>query len=141
MLAFLVLLVMMFFYGIVPTANVVWLPVFLLLALVTSLRAGLWLSTMNVPVSGRALRGAVFGATLALRHAVALPEQHVRAVAYALLCRQSHGRCGRRVPLGVARGWGAARAWCVVVRHAQRGALLVSNVLFRRMEKTFADVV
>ncbi|MEZ4715785.1 MAG: ABC transporter permease [Caldilineaceae bacterium] len=47
-LAFLVLLVMMFFYGIVPTANVVWLPVFLLLALVTSLGAGLWLSAMNV---------------------------------------------------------------------------------------------
>ncbi|MCB0161125.1 MAG: ABC transporter permease, partial [Caldilineaceae bacterium] len=47
-LAFLVLLVMMVFYGIVPTANVVWLPFFLLLALVTSLGAGLWLSAMNV---------------------------------------------------------------------------------------------
>src|SRR5439155_16481501 len=35
-LAFLVLLGMMFWYGIVPTSNVLWLPLFLLLALVTA---------------------------------------------------------------------------------------------------------
>ena len=36
-LAFLVLLGMMFYYGIAPTINVLWLPLLLLLALVTSL--------------------------------------------------------------------------------------------------------
>lgn len=46
--AFLVLIAMIFYYGIVPTANIVWLPLLLLLALVTSLAAGLWLSAMNV---------------------------------------------------------------------------------------------
>ena len=47
-LAFIVLLGMMFFYGLVPTINVLWLPFFLLLALVTSLGVSLWLSAMNV---------------------------------------------------------------------------------------------
>src|SRR5713101_6217278 len=47
-LAFLVLLGMMLYYGIMPTVNVLWLPTFLLLALVTSLGVGLWLSALNV---------------------------------------------------------------------------------------------
>jgi lipopolysaccharide transport system permease protein len=47
-LAFIVLLGMMFFYGLVPTINVLWLPFFLLLALITSLGVSLWLSAMNV---------------------------------------------------------------------------------------------
>src|SRR6266498_1557818 len=47
-LAFIVLLGMMLFYGLVPTLNVLWLPLFLLLALVTSLGISLWLSAMNV---------------------------------------------------------------------------------------------
>ena len=47
-LAFIVLLGMMLFYGLVPTINILWLPFFLLLALVTSLGVSLWLSAMNV---------------------------------------------------------------------------------------------
>lgn len=47
-LAFLVLLGMMFYFGVIPTLNVIWLSLFLLLALVTSLGVGLWLSAMNV---------------------------------------------------------------------------------------------
>ena len=47
-LAFMVLLGMMLFYGLLPTINVLWLPFFLLLALVTSLGVSLWLSAMNV---------------------------------------------------------------------------------------------
>jgi lipopolysaccharide transport system permease protein len=47
-LAFLVLVGLMVYYGIYPGANLVWLPAFLLLALVTSLGAGLWLSALNV---------------------------------------------------------------------------------------------
>lgn len=48
MLAFLVLLGMMLYYDVVPTAKVVWLPALLLLALVTSLGVGVWLSALNV---------------------------------------------------------------------------------------------
>jgi lipopolysaccharide transport system permease protein len=46
--AFLILIGMMFFYGIVPTAAVVSLPAFALLALVTAFGVGLWLSALNV---------------------------------------------------------------------------------------------
>src|SRR3977135_3785969 len=46
-IAFLVLLAMMLYYGLVPTLHVIWLPLFLLLALVTSLGVGLWLSALN----------------------------------------------------------------------------------------------
>jgi lipopolysaccharide transport system permease protein len=47
-LAFIVLLGMMVFFDIAPTANIVWLPAFLLLAFITSLAAGLWFSALNV---------------------------------------------------------------------------------------------
>ncbi|MFQ5852312.1 MAG: ABC transporter permease, partial [Candidatus Binatia bacterium] len=47
-LAFTVLLGMMFYYGAVPTMNVLWLPFFLLLALITSLGVGLWSSALNI---------------------------------------------------------------------------------------------
>lgn len=47
-LAFLVLLLMMPFYSIAPTWNIVWLPFFFLLAFTCSLGVGLWLSALNV---------------------------------------------------------------------------------------------
>ena len=47
-LAFIVLLGIMLFYRMVPTVNVIWLPFFSLLALVTSLGVSLWLSAINV---------------------------------------------------------------------------------------------
>jgi lipopolysaccharide transport system permease protein len=47
-IAFVVLLVIMVIYGVHPTLNIVWLPLFLLLALTTSLGVGLWLSALNV---------------------------------------------------------------------------------------------
>jgi len=43
-----VLIGMMFFYQIVPTINIVWLPFLLLLAIVTSLGASLWFAAVNV---------------------------------------------------------------------------------------------
>src|SRR5262245_22266683 len=47
-LALAVLLGMMFYYGITPTANIFWLPLFLALSLITALGVGLWLSALNV---------------------------------------------------------------------------------------------
>jgi len=43
-----ILIVMMAYYGFVPTTNVIFLPLFILLALATSLGVGLWLSALNV---------------------------------------------------------------------------------------------
>lgn len=47
-LAFLVLIAMMLYYNLFPTLNVLWLPAFLLLACLSSLGVGLWLSSLNV---------------------------------------------------------------------------------------------
>jgi len=46
--SFLVLLVFMAYFGFVPTMNIIFLPLFILLALATSLGIGLWLSALNV---------------------------------------------------------------------------------------------
>jgi lipopolysaccharide transport system permease protein len=46
-ISFLMFLAMMVYYGIRPGAAVLWLPVFLLLAILTALGVGLWLSALN----------------------------------------------------------------------------------------------
>jgi lipopolysaccharide transport system permease protein len=45
--AFLMLIGLMFFYGVIPTANFLYVPLFLLLAVATALAAGLWLAALN----------------------------------------------------------------------------------------------
>ena len=47
-IAFIVLIGLMFFYGITPTRAIFTLPAFLLLAMITALGFGLWLSALNV---------------------------------------------------------------------------------------------
>ena len=46
--SFIILIAMMVYYGFVPTFNIVFLPLFILLALATSFGVGLWLSALNV---------------------------------------------------------------------------------------------
>ncbi len=46
--SFIILLAMMVYYGVAPTLNIVFLPLFILLALASSLGVGLWLSALNV---------------------------------------------------------------------------------------------
>ena len=48
LIAFVVMLGLMFYYQIAPTSNIWTLPLFLLLAVITALGVGLWLSAMNV---------------------------------------------------------------------------------------------
>jgi lipopolysaccharide transport system permease protein len=45
--SFLMFIAMMFYYGIGPRAAALWLPAFLLLAVLTALGVGLWLSALN----------------------------------------------------------------------------------------------
>lgn len=140
-LAFLVLLVMMFFYGIFPTANVVWLPFFLLLALVTSLGAGLWLSAMNVQF--RDVRYVVPFLTQLWLFAtpIAYPSSIIPEVwrpLYAVNPMVGVVEGFRWALLGVETRPGPM----VVVSAIAAVGLLVSGAFyFRRMEKTFADVV
>lgn len=48
MLAFVMLIVMMVIYSVHPTSAIVWLPVFTLLAVITAISVGVWLSALNV---------------------------------------------------------------------------------------------
>ncbi|GIU78022.1 MAG: transport permease protein [Bryobacteraceae bacterium] len=141
LIAFGVLLLMMGYFGVAPTANVVWLPFYLLLALVTALGVGLWLSALNVQY--RDVKYTVpflvqfwMYATPIVYPSSLLPEPWktlyglnpmagvVEGFRWALL--------GVKTPPG-AMVWASAGAAVV---------LLVSGAyFFRRMEKTFADVV
>ncbi len=140
-LAFLVLLGMIFFYGLTPTINVLWLPLFLLLALITSLGVGLWLSAMNVQF--RDVRYAVPFLTQAWLFATPI------AYPSSLLSEPWRTLYGLNPMVGVVEGfrWAllgtdTAPGPMVLVSSLVALALLVSGAFyFRRMEKTFADVV
>jgi lipopolysaccharide transport system permease protein len=140
-LAFLVLLGMMIFYGIVPTVNVLWLPLLLLLAFVTSLGAGLWLSAMNVQFRD-------------VRYTVPFIIQFwlfATPIAYpsSLLPEPWRTVYGLNPMAGVVEGF----RWALLGTETAPGpiialsslvalALLIGGAFyFRRMEKTFADVV
>jgi len=140
-LAFIVLLGMMLFFGILPTLNVIWLPFFLALALATSLGVGLWLSAMNVQF--RDVRYIVPFLTQAWLFAtpVAYPSSLIPEPWRALY--------GINPVAGVVEGfrWAllgtdTAPGPMVIVSTLMALVLLVSGAFyFRRMEKTFADVV
>jgi lipopolysaccharide transport system permease protein len=140
-LAFVVLLGMMLYAGISPTLNVVWLPLVILLALATSLGAGLWLSAMNVQFRD-------------VRYAVPFLIQlwlFLTPVAYpsSLLSEPWRTVYGVNPMVGVVEGfrWAllgtdTAPGPITIVSTLAALALLLSGAYyFRRMEKTFADVV
>jgi len=141
LLAFALLLAMMLFYGIMPTINTLWLPLFLLLALVTALGVGLWLSAMNVEYRD-------------LRYVVPFLTQiwlFATPVAYpsSLLSEPWRTIYGLNPMVGVVEGFrwallgsNAAPGLMTLVSSAAALAILISGAFyFRRMEKTFADTV
>lgn len=140
-LAFAVLLGMMVYFGIVPTLNVVWLPLLLLLALVTSLGVGLWLTAMNVQF--RDVRYAVPFLVQAWLFATPI------AYPSSLLDEPWRTLYGINPMAGVVEGfrWAllgteTAPGPIVLVSAVVAVAVFVSGAFyFRRMEDTFADVV
>ncbi len=140
-LAFTVLLGMMFYYGIVPTLNVLVLPLLFLLALVTSLGVGLWLSALNVEFRD-------------VRYVVPFLTQFwlfTTPIAYPSSLLQEPWRTlyGVNPMVGVVEGfrWAllgtdTAPGPIIAVSTLMSLALLIGGMFyFRRMEKTFADVV
>jgi lipopolysaccharide transport system permease protein len=140
-LAFIVLLGMMLYFGMVPTVNVLWLPFFLLLALVTSLGVALWLSAMNVQFRD-------VGYTVPF---ITQFWMYATPIAYpsSLLSEPWRTLYGINPMAGVVEGfrWAllgtdTAPGPIVIVSSLVALALLVSGAFyFRRMEKTFADVI
>ncbi len=140
-IAFLVLLGMMAYYGTVPTWNIVWLPYLLLLALVSALGVGLWMSAMNVQF--RDIRYTVpFLVQLWLfATPIAYPSTLIPATWRPLY--------GINPMVGVVEGF----RWALLGTDTSPGNIIVVSSIvavlvlisgayyFRRMEKTFADVV
>ena len=141
-LAFIVLLGMMLAYGIVPTVNVLWLPLFLILSVVTSLGAALWFAALNVQfrdvgyVVPFIIQAWLFATPVA--YPSSLIENQVLRTLY-----------GINPMTGVVEGF----RWALLGTDTAPGPIIIASSLtalalliggafyFRRMEKTFADVV
>lgn len=139
--AFIVLLGLMIFYGMTPTLNVVWLPLLLILALVTSLGVSLWLSAMNVQF--RDVRYTIPFLTQAWLFATPI------AYPSSLLSEPWRTLYAINPMVGVVEGfrWAllgtdtAPGPMVIVSAMVAIGILVSGAFFFRRMEKTFADVV
>ena len=141
LLAFLVLLGMMFYYSLFPTINIIWLPFFFLLALVTSLGVGLRLSAMNVQFRD-------------VRYVVPFLIQawlFLTPIAYpsSLLSEPWRTLYGLNPMAGVVEGF----RWALLGTETAPGPMIIVSTLvalillisgafyFRRMEQSFADVL
>ena len=138
--SFLVFLGMMVYFGCAPSIKLVFLPVFLLLTLVTALAVGLWLSAMNVRY--RDVRHVIpflvqimFFASPIVYSSSSLPESW--RVIYSL-----------NPMVGVIEGF----RWILLGTQPPGLEMLVSTTAmivvlvsgafyFRRMERNFADVI
>ncbi len=139
--AFVILLVMMLYYGIAPTWAIVTLPAFILLAIMTALGVGLWLSALNVQYRD-------------VRYTIGFLIQFwlfATPVAYSSSIVPERWRplYGLNPMAGVVEGF----RWALLGKSEPPGALLAVSVVvvvvvlvgglyyFRRMEQQFADVV
>lgn len=140
-LAFIVLLGIMLYYGIVPTANIIWLPLFVLLAVITSLGVSLWLAAMNVQFRD-------------VRYTIPFLTQawlFVTPIAYpsSLLSEPWRTIYGLNPMAGVVEGF----RWAMLGTNTGPGSMIIISALvavtlfisgafyFRRMEQSFADVL
>jgi lipopolysaccharide transport system permease protein len=140
-LAFFVLLGMMLYYGVIPTINAFWIPLFFLLALTTSLGVGLWLSAMNVKFRDVRYTVPFFTQLWMFSTPIAYPS--------SLLSEPWRTIYGLNPMVGVVEGF----RWALLGTDTAPGLIIVASSLmalailvgglfyFRRMEKTFADIV
>lgn len=140
-IAFVVLLGLAARYGVTPTSHMLWLPALVLLALVTALGVGLWFSALNVLY--RDIQYVVpflvqvwLYATPIVYPSSLVPERW--RTLYAL-----------NPMVGVVEGFrwallgtGTAPGPMILVSAAAAVALMIGGLFFfRRMEKSFSDVV
>jgi lipopolysaccharide transport system permease protein len=139
--SFAVLIVLMFYYGLTPTINIVWLPLLLLLAFVTSLGVSFWLSAMNVQYRD-------------VKHTLPFLVQ-IWLFATPIVYPSSMLGEGWRIVyavnpmVGVVEGfrWAllgldTAPGPMIIVSSIMAVIVLISGAFyFRRMEKNFADII
>ena len=131
---------MMLFYNIFPTGNIIWLPFLSLLAFVTSLGVGLWLSALNVQF--RDVRYIVpflvqfwMFATPVIYPSSLVPERWRWVLALNPLTSIIEGY--RAALFGRQFDWTglSISAGIILV------LLFYAMYSFRRMEKSFADII
>lgn len=140
-IAFVVLLGMMAYYGIYPGSAIFTLPLFVLLAVMTALGVGLWLSALNVQYRD-------------VRYTITFLTQFwlfATPVAYpsSLVPERWRPLYGLNPMAGVVEGF----RWALLGGTSSPGPLLAVSVVvvililigglyyFRRMENSFADIV
>lgn len=141
-IAFVVLIIMMLVFGIIPTLNIIFLPLFVLLAIVSSLGVGLWLSAMNVQFRDVRYTIPFLTQFLMFLTPIAYPSSLIENDVLRALY-------GLNPMAGVVEGfrWAllntdTAPSLVLVASSIAATLLMVSGLFyFRRMEKTFADVV
>jgi homopolymeric O-antigen transport system permease protein len=140
-IAFIVLMVLLLYYGIVPTRAVVLLPFFLLLAVASALAVGLWLSSLNVKYRDVRYTIPFLTQLWLFLTPVAYPSSIVPANWRALY--------GLNPMAGVVEGF----RWALLGTTGNSGPLVPVSILavvvllvgglvyFRQTERTFADLV
>jgi lipopolysaccharide transport system permease protein len=141
LIAFGILLLMMAYYHIAPSGNVWYLPVFFLLTLITSLGVGLWLSALNVKFRDVRLMLPFLVQIWMFATPIAYPS--------SLLHEPWRTVYGLNPMVGVVEGF----RWALLGVKTPPGPMVFVSaaisvlllfggaVYFRRMEKTFADLV
>lgn len=141
LISFLILIAMMAWFHIIPTWHVIFLPLFLLLAFFASLGVGLWLSALNVE-----FRDVIYVVPFLVQ-----AGQYISPVAYSSSIIPIKWRFiySLNPMVGVIDGfrWSilgtAAPDWsCLAISTLGVLALFLSGMFyFRKMEKTFADII
>jgi lipopolysaccharide transport system permease protein len=146
-IAFLLLAALMAWYGVAPTAAAAFLPLFLLLAFATALGVGMWLSALNVQYRDVKYVLPFFVQIWLFVTPVIYPASRVAARLQKIGIPE--WVYGLNPMVGVVEGF----RWSLLGAGTRPGSMilasaLVSTVLlvsgafyFRRMERTFADVV
>src|SRR5262249_7388430 len=132
---------LMAYYGIRPTAAIVWLPLFLVLAVMSALSVGLWLSSLNVKYRDVRYTIPFLTQLWMFGTPVAYPS--------SLVPQPWRAWFGLNPMAGVVEGF----RWALLGKADAPGGLLWVSVVvvsllflgglyyFRRTEATFADVV
>jgi lipopolysaccharide transport system permease protein len=140
LIAFVILLLMMVYYGYVPTIAVVFLPLFILLTLLTSLAIGLWISSLNVKYRDFQYTVPFLLQILLFASPIIYPS--------SLIPEQFQLIYSLNPMVGVIEGF----RWSLLGTSPPGAMILVSAVVvvlllvlglfyFKRMEQYFADVV
>ncbi|HEV2836898.1 MAG TPA: ABC transporter permease [Pyrinomonadaceae bacterium] len=141
LIAFTILLGMMLYYGIVPGWPIIALPAFILLAILTALAVGLWLSALNVQFRDVRYTMNFLVQFWLFATPVAYPS--------SIVPEQWRALYGINPMVGVVEGF----RWALLGKSQPPRAMLSVSVLvvlvllvgglyyFRRMEQEFADIV